>query len=457
MVWIPTLADRTGPMYRRIVEAIEGDIAGGRLHHGQQLPTHRALAEALDLDLTTVTRAYGEARRRGLTEARVGQGTFVAGRGRARAESASRASHDLTMNLPPQPADADLEGRILRGVAALHREGALAATLNYREAAGLYTERCVAAEWLQSRVPHAEADRVVISPGTQAVLHAWIMLSLRRGDVLLTESLTYPGIKAAAAASGVQLVGVASDGEGLLPDGLERACAMYRPKALYVVPTIANPTTITWSPARRAVITQIARTFDIAVLEDDAYGALDPEVQPLANLMPERTWVFSTLAKCLSPGLRVSFVVAPDRDAASRLAGMLRATIQMPVPLTVALVARWLRDGSAAEIIAAIATEATARQSLAVRHLAGLEFAANRRGHHIWVTLPAHWSRAEFAAHVQRQGLAVVTSDAFAVDAAPPPAIRVALGAAASRADLAVALDLLASALRSAPLAHRVV
>ena len=78
MDWMPTLDDRRGPVYQRIVEALAADVVSGRLHRGQQLPTHRALAKALGIDLTTVTRAYTEARRCGLTEARVGQGTFVA-------------------------------------------------------------------------------------------------------------------------------------------------------------------------------------------------------------------------------------------------------------------------------------------------------------------------------------------------------------------------------------------
>ena len=74
MDWSPTLADREGPVYRHLVDALAADIANGRLRRGQQLPTHRALAKALSIDLTTVTRAYTEARRRGLTEARVGLG-----------------------------------------------------------------------------------------------------------------------------------------------------------------------------------------------------------------------------------------------------------------------------------------------------------------------------------------------------------------------------------------------
>ena len=113
MDWSPTLTDRDGPVYQRIVDALSADIASGRLHRGQQLPTHRALAQALGVDLTTVTRAYTEARQRGLTEARVGRGTFVAeSLSQARPAAGAQPPLDLSMNLPPQPIEADLEGRL---------------------------------------------------------------------------------------------------------------------------------------------------------------------------------------------------------------------------------------------------------------------------------------------------------------------------------------------------------
>src|SRR5262249_38329924 len=137
MDWIPTLNDREGPVYQRIVEALTADIASGRLRRGQQLPTHRALAKALGIDLTTVTRAYTEARRRGLTDAHVGQGTFVAeSMSQIRHATAPRPEFDLSMNLPPQPMEADLEGRLTRGIAAIQREIGFSAHLNYREPGG---------------------------------------------------------------------------------------------------------------------------------------------------------------------------------------------------------------------------------------------------------------------------------------------------------------------------------
>ena len=296
MDWRPTLNDREGPLYRRIVEALAADVAGGRLRRGQQLPTHRALAQALGIDLTTVTRAYTEARRRGLTEARTGQGTFVAESMSHRA-AALRPDLDLSMNLPPQPMEADLEGRLTRGIAAIQREVGFSAHLNYRDPGGTGAERDIAAEWLRSHIPDARGERVVICPGTQNALFNLIIALTAPGDVVLTEALTYPGIRAAAACRDVRLVGVAIDEQGILPDALDAACRKHSPKAVYLIPTIHNPTTATMPRARREQVAEILRARDVLLLEDDAYGMLAPGAVPLAALVPERTYFSATLAK----------------------------------------------------------------------------------------------------------------------------------------------------------------
>ena len=458
MDWTPTLADRVGPVYRRIVEALSADIASGRLHRGQQLPTHRALARALGIDLTTVTRAYAEAQQRGLTEARVGRGTFVAeGLSHVRHAGAPQPQFDLSMNLPPQPLEADLEGRLTRGIAAIQREAGFSAHLNYREPGGSEAERDTAAGWLASRIPDARGDRLVICPGTQNALFNLLVARTSPGDVVLTETLTYPGIRAAAAHTGVRLIGVPIDKEGILPDALHSACRQHAPRAVYLIPTIHNPTTATMSLARRQEVAGVLRANDVLLFEDDAYGMLDPTAVPMASLIPERTYFAASLSKCIAPGLRVSFLMTPDPDSAGLLATALRASVQMPTFLMVALVTRWLEDGSADAIIAAIRNEAAARQKLAADVLARHAYARHPNGHHIWIPLPRTWSRTEFASHVQWQGLAIVTAETFSVEDRQPHAIRVSLGAAASRSELVRALEILSTALRSSAAGTRVV
>jgi DNA-binding transcriptional MocR family regulator len=464
MDWLPTISDRAGPTYQRILDALAADVGAGRLRRGQQLPTHRALAKALGIDVTTVTRAYREAQSRGLTEARVGQGTFIADAphvtGSTLARIPAHLDFDLSMNLPPHPPQADLDGRIARGIAALEREQGFSAYLNYAESGGSLRERRIAADWLQPRIPDADADRLAICPGTQAALCATLLALAAPGDVVLTDRLTYPGIKAAAAYARVRLIGVAMDDSGMVPDALRIAIGRHAPKLLYLVPTIQNPTTATMPPARRAEIAEIVAAHDLTLIEDDAYGLLAPEHVPFAALIPAQTIYAASLSKCISPGLRIAFLAAPDATMNARITAALRAMLQMPVPLMAALVARWLADGSADAVIAAVRDEAAARQKMAARALAGFPFAAHRNGHHLWLEVPPAWNRAEFAQHARVNGLAAVTSDAFDVPdgaEAPPHAVRLALGAARNRAELSHALDRLAVALRLPPPTAQVV
>src|SRR5262249_35031615 len=148
--------------------------------------------------------------------------------------------------------------------------------LTYRKPGGSDTERKIVASFLQSRVPHAQAERVLICPGTQNALFNFLVALTAPGDVVLTEALTYPGMRAAAACLGERLVGVPMDADGIRPDALKSACRQYRPKAIYLIPTIHNPTTATMPRSRREEVAEIIRAHDLVLFEDDAYGLLDP-------------------------------------------------------------------------------------------------------------------------------------------------------------------------------------
>lgn len=457
MDWIPTIGGRSGPLYLRIVNALSDDIAAGRLRDGQMLPTHRTLAARLGIDLTTVTRAYAEARRLGLTSAHVGRGTFVtAGHAGQRRASAAPAI-DLSMNIPPQPPAADLSARLAKAFGELRAEAGLEPYLNYQHPGGTRAECALAADWLQFLVDGIDTERLVIAPGTQAALFALLMILVPRGGTIFTEALTYPGLKAAAAALGIRLIGVALDEHGIVPEALQKACRTHTgTKAIYLMPTMHNPTTATLPSERRARIAQIVRRRGLVLIEDDPYAFLTSGIVPLATLIPERTYLTASLSKCVTPGLRASLVATPDQEARSRLVSALRATLQMPAPFTTAMAVGWLRDGTADAIIEAVSTEAVARQDLAREVLAGHNYAADPRGHHLWLPLPASWSDARLAAQLQNRGIGVVTSDAFAVDKGPP-GVRIALGAARNRATLGRALEIVRETLASGAYDNQVV
>jgi len=458
MDWIPTIGDRSGPLYLRIVAALADDIATGRLHQGQALPTHRDLAAALGIDLTTVTRAYTEARRQGLTEARVGRGTFVKAGLPPLARHAVAPGIDLSMNIPPQPPEAELSARMAKAFGELRAQARLESYLNYQQPGGTRTERTIAAEWLQALVPGVTADRLVIAPGTQSALFCLLLTRASSGGTLFTESLTYPGLKAAAAALDVKLIGVDMDAHGIVPDALERTSRRHaKVKLLYLMPTMHNPTTATIPPQRRTELARVIAKRNLVLIEDDPYAFLTTGIMPLASLIPERSYLTASLSKCITPGLRAALIVTPGQEEALQLTNSLRASLQMSVPLALAVATDWLRDGTANAIIKAVATEAAARQKIAAEALADHTYAADPNGHHLWLSLPAPWSSARFAAHLQRRGLGVVTADAFATRESAPNCIRVALGAAPSRPTLVKALEILRQSLAASDIDEHVV
>ena len=351
------------------------------------------------------------------------------------------------MNVPPQPAEAALDSRIAQGLAAIERRVGFSPFLNYHRPGGGEAELEQAVRWLAPRLVGLSIERMAIFPGSQSAIFSVLRFLCRPGDRVLTEALTFPGFRSAAQTLGLTVAGVAMDAEGAVPDALARAIRAHRPKAVYLTPTMHNPSTATMSARRRWDIAQILRRTAIPLIEDDAYGLLDRSQDLIATLIPDQTFVTTSLSKCLTPGLRVSFLTAPDAASTTGLRGILQSIAHMAPPLMVALTMEWLRTGEAETIISAIRKEAGARQELAARLLRGHAYSAHLNGHHVWMPLSQGWSRMEFVAQLFRRGLSVVASDAFAVGA-PPQAIRLGLGAARTREDLASALYLLAATLQ---------
>jgi len=449
-IWTPRLRADSGPVYLAIADALEADIANGRLAQGTRLPAQRALAERLGINFTTVTRAYDEARGRGVLTSKVGQGTFVRSRASSRTALSAEGRVDLTMNLPPRFSDPALVSRLWRDIASLEEAGGLNLLLQYQAPGGSAEDRQAAAEWLRPRLPDIAVDRLVIAPGAQSALFAIATSLAAPGDTIAAENLCYPGFRALAAQARLTLAPVAMDEQGLLPEALENVCQQKKPKALYLTPTLHNPTTATMSLARRQAVIAVARRNSLLLIEDDAYGMLAERAPPpLAALAPDITWHVAGLAKCLSPALRLAYCAAPDPRAALRLSAAIRAIAAMTSPLTAAIARNWIENGTAAQLLSAIRRESAERRALAVRLLPPAQFRGSD-GFHLWLTLPARWTRGEFLARLTPLGIGAVPSDAFALSA-PPEALRLGLGAPRTKDELAHGLAVIADLLGEAP------
>lgn len=448
--WTPDLSQSDKPRYLALAEAIAADVKSGLLAQGDRLPPQRKLAQRLGLDFTTVARGYVEAQRRGLIESHVGQGTFVSGKRGGPPQRLRADLVDLSMNLPPEPEDPDLLARMREGLAELSRD--LVALLRYQAFGGAPADKDSASAWLGRRALVPTQERLFITPGAHCAIMAILSLLARPGERLLCEAVTYPGVRGIAAQLGLQLTGLPMDADGILPEALDAACRGGAPKALYVNPTLQNPTTLTMPEARREAVAAVARRHGLPIIEDDAYGFIPRQgVHPIASIAPDITWHVAGLSKCLGAGLRAAFVVAPDARAGWPFAAALRSMVTMASPLTVALATRWIEDGTADLILRAIRAETMARQKLAASLLPAGSYRADPLSFNIWLPLPATWTRSAFVGHMRASGLGVVASDAFTVSGEPAEAVRVCLGGPASRATVRTALDFMAHALSEAP------
>lgn len=448
LAWATGFSADGGPRYLQIVAFMEQAISDERLKTGDRLPPQRLLAEHLQVDLTTVTRAYGEARRRNLTEARGAAGTFIA----PPQVDLSRLV-DLSMNIPPPPAGVDLDDLLRRGVSQVLMHSDVDLLMTYHLGGGSSADRAAGAIWLQPMLGALDDSRVLVCPGAQAALAALILSQTQAGEVILVEPLAYPGLLSAATQLGRRVVAVPIDADGMQPDALRQAARQHQARLVYLNPTLQNPSTHTMPALRRAQLAEVLEQCDLQLIEDDPYWLFSAQPpRPLAHYASRRVFYVSTLSKCLLPGLRTAYVALPQGMPQDELLAALRAFVLMSTPLMTALTTQWIHDGTAASLLEGIRTEAWARQELAHRTL-GDSSLAQAGGIHIWKTLPAHWRAEEFVQKARSEGLDVVSQDAFLAPGASLAAahIRISLGRARSRFELVNALRRLAELARRKP------
>lgn len=457
--WMPDLRRSSSPRYMAIADLIEMDLRSGVLVIGDRLPAQRDLAKRLGMDFTTVARGYAEAKKRGLVDTHVGRGTFVTGgQDRERRGFALDAAPDprrlsavdYSMNMPPEPDDPDLIERMREGLCAV--ASSIVPLLRYQSFGGAEMDKDAAAAWLGRRALVPSQERIFVTPGAHPALLAILTLLAKPGQVILSENITYPGIRSIAAQLRVGICGLPMDEHGILPDALARACMTRSPKALYLNPTLQNPTTLTIPVKRREEICSVARKFHLPIIEDDAYGFIPLHAPPpLASMAPDLTWHIGGLAKCIGAGLRLAFVVAPDTKSAWPFVAAMRANAVMASPLNTALATRWIEDGTADMILRFIRNEAAARQEIVASYLAAGSYRADPISFNIWLPLTEGWTRSGFASHMRNTGVGIVASDAFTVDTTAPEAVRICLGGPITRGRLRNSLEFMAHALEGTP------
>jgi DNA-binding transcriptional MocR family regulator len=444
--WVPRLAPHGGPRFLQIADALQAAVAGGSLKPGDRLPPQRQLAAQLDVDLTTITRAYDEARRRNLLEGRGARGTYVAA---PKVELTSIL--DLSMNTPPPPDGVDFDDMLKQGLSQVLMSADNHLLMTYHLGGGSDSERRAGAKWLEPMFGHLDPRQLVVCPGAQAAIGALILALTEPGDAILAEPMSYPGLRAAASQFGRELIAVEADKHGIVPEMLEEACRQHKPGLVYLNPTLQNPTAVTIPERRRKELASVAKRCNVRIVEDDPYWLLaDAPPPPIATFAPEQVHYISTLSKCLTPGLRVAFVLLRDPQERERFLAALRSFALMAAPLGAALATQWIFDGSADGLMEGVRKEARLRHRMAQDVLAG-RYGGTGDGLHVWLELPAYWNSSQLARVAESEGIAVTPAEAFATGGGSVNAIRISLGNIKDRRRLQAGLQRLSHLLARRP------
>ena len=455
-IWTPDLTNREGPLYRELADAIAGAIEEGALTPGDRLPTQRELAGDLGIALTTVTRGYAEAERRGLVRGEVGRGTFVRTRSARNTGTTGEfdvGEVDLRPNaLVPWPFGPELLDRAARHFTQAD-PGELFA---YGPTRGHRAHREAGAELMARVGVPADPDQVLVTTGVQHGIMAVFATLCGAGDAVLVEDVTYSGVRSAARVLGVGLVPVPIDAEGMLPDAAREAVRRHAPKAIYCTPTLHNPTAAVMSPARRRAMVAVAAEAGAPLIEDDSYGFVLPDAVPLAAQSPT-AWYLVGTSKPLIPSLRVAFVRAPDAALANRLEAVIAGTVCQTSGPMADLAAAWIGDGTLDRVVAWKREQFTARQTAVMAILRDADYQAHPRGPHGWLRLSEPWTTREFVHQAAMRRVHVAPSDDFAVARDAPHAVRLCVGPTPGRAQLEEAVGTLAEMIREGPDAGRMV
>ncbi|NNE52809.1 MAG: PLP-dependent aminotransferase family protein [Sulfitobacter sp.] len=446
-IWAPERLEGAGPKYKAVVTMIREQISSGDLSQGEKLPPVRELAWQLGITPGTVARAYTVLTDSGVLRAEVGRGTFVA----PQTARAGTTPGEVPLNLieidsvkhgtggeeeavnlfSPHLPDGG-QAALIRHLLGRIAQDPPSGVMHYPSRRSALPARQAMVHWLREAPIGAlnEMDVVLSHGGQNGILLVFQTILRGRRPIVLVEELAYPGFRRAAELLRADVVPVAMDAEGLIPEALEKA-AMEHPEAQVICtsPEVHSPTCGHTPVARRQELVEVARRHDLQILEDDCYRMGQAKGVGYRRLAPERGWYVTSLSKTITPALRLGCAIGPrgmegalHRSAEHGFFGLATPTID----LAAALLAHPELPGIMERSRLGVESYVEA----AVNALGRYDLRWQRDVPFVWLHLPQGWRASAFCRAAEQEGIQIRAAEEFAGrDAQTPHAVRMAINA----------------------------
>lgn len=428
MTWKPIIDRSFKPLYLSLASQLEEDIISGSLLPGTKLPPQRELADFLDINVSTVSKAFKVCELKGLLSATVGSGTFVS-------YDALSNAYLLDEGMPKNliemgatiPEAASYEPLMLQ-LKNMLNEPDFGKWFSYSRPNDVLWQKDAAVKLMGRGGYDTDIQTILFANGGQNAITAILAGLCKHGDKIGADPHTYSGLKTAAAMLGVRLVPIKhTDGE-MDGEALIYACKNENLKGIYLIPDYQNPTTHRMSLARRKALARIAREYNIFIIEDAAYHLMcQKQVQAVASFAPERTIYIASLSKTIGPGLRLAYVSAPEQYRKPLSNALYNMNISVS-PLMSELAARMIVSNNIDTLIENHRKNTIQRNRLVNRYLSKYDCRGDETCIFRWLLLPSNTSGAAFEALALKHGVQVYAAERFAVgNSTPEKAVRLSV------------------------------
>ena len=411
MSWRPELERGKKPLYIALADLLEQDVASGVLKPGTKLPPQRELADFLDINLSTVTRAFKICAEKGILNSSMGSGTFISYHHTA--VDLLPAERDIIDMGPIMPALKRMD-EIRTIVQEMMQEPYFDEAFQYSEGTE-YWQKEAGASLLSHVKCRISAEKIVCATGGQNAIAVILLALFKPGDRLGVDPLVYSGVIGLAQLFGIRLIPIEQENGEMSERGIRDAVKKDGIKGLYIIPNCQNPTAHCMSEACKEMIASVARQEDLIVIEDGFGALLTEDVKsPIYDRAQEQGIFLLSLSKSISPALRQAYIAIGDRYRERVMNVAYNINFEQSVFLQ-EVASRLILSGSFESLAARRKQILQARNRIADEIFKDYELWGGKNSLCRWLVLPKIFSSEEFERLAAQKNISVYGSEHFAV------------------------------------------